>query len=1709
MADAPYFLIPLREVFSEDQWPGDVLAQTGEEGNAFDLVYRAELVVEGGSGYLAIDGVFVVVRELVLPLLPADAIALVLGSGSGDERGRVSLSFTLGTRPETREDEDSLTAMEEAGAAELGAPPPSNPFEEEQPETDDSEPTAAAAPLPWRAEIVVDALNLRFSRELLLPVTIDPDTHGVTTKEGHVTIGVPLGFRANSEGQFVFGIGAPPAESTGDDGSEITPPPVVVHLSDSFQIGTSRVTVTVGDIYLRFSPETPPPSWAPADQGPGVYLQELSLILPPDMSLGILEEVGARDVVIATGGFSGILEATWTQRLLDPAEGEPPRFEAGPGAGELFGMPFALRTLDFEIRQNSFARAGFHCDIIPPVIEKPLGMLLSIDADGKFAAEVRASDLLDEDADDSLVHLRQDGLLDLTVSAARFELADDVGTFSLAGKLKPLVGGLDWPTLDVEKLSINTRGEVDLDGGWVDVPETFSLDFHAFKIELSRVGFGTEGEGEARRNWVGLSGGIKLLEGVPLSASVSGLKVSWLPPPAPDPQVQVSLEGVALSFEIPNTLKLEGAMSYRELPKPPATLPAGEEPPAPGEGSLYYGHTFSGSINLEITCLNMAIAGELMIGDLTSYHWDGRTRIDDQRFTALFILLNVELPTAIPLGATGAGLYGVKGLFGLNVAPDRHLDEENEPEAWYSWYKADRGQSSAHSVAKVVKWAPRPDNHAFGAGLKLGTVYDDGFTINAGVLAAILIPGPVVMIEGRANLLKQRTGDGEGMEGALYTLIVFDGLAETFQMNVDVNLAIEDVITVAGGMEAFFDFNDSSRWYIHIGTKEPLDGSKRIRADILSIITAKAYFMIEPTGIQFGAAVGVDLEYTYGPIELKLIIRLSFDVGVFWKQPQITGDVDLYIELSIKVFGIGLGLLLECGLDASAPQPWWIHGIAHAALTLPFPLPSFDVQVEFTWGQTGEPAVVDLLGSATMIHPKLTGASWALPGATVAAGEAIAAAVRRLPARNEWPLVPVDSIPSLSLGKALSGISLTRDAEGNPIVFHEEKTENVYFGYQLRDVELFVESSSGTWETVMPRSTPDASELRLRPDPYAMEPQAELWWYSPLDTYDPQSRRNYENPCLAPAPADRHCVNWRDVTTGTQYPAIFSRGGLAFTTDIRQRGIVEGIAPTTPDEPDRGLAIRAATIRFPEPVSLVELHVSGTLTARAYRSGSEAHTTMTSAAGVITIEASAGIDVLRVVATGALDLSNLPVIREICWTTLGDSTAAAARGSSPPRTDMRSTLVLEPNRSYALRATGVRTERDEGETATTEASQSMVWAFHTGGLPGTDYANDAVVTPAPCDFADGPLNNVETYVARTVPQHGAPLFYRGYDVLVELADPYTANMLAPVLSMRIRDRNGKQLTPAPRLSVMTGDLPFSTLGLQIMLSASHEEGCEDEHVPWTPQVLGRYIAGTLPDDTRPGKMIRVELVAVFPYGEQSVFEFELATSRFLDATAHLSSAQTRPPRALGHAAAPPLDWIPDLQERVAARAALRDTLAAACTVGPQDAGMTIDEARAAIATATAELAALSTGIFELLDRGETLTLARTSGASPVLSYAGIHDLFVAVGLGHRPLPPRAIESLEIETPAGNFFLLESPEPLDWTRITVRRASDNVTVPVVWSSDGTRAFIFDATSTHLFGDGARSLIVSYLRGGPTAPDLDPLYRGGTLSALAEEVTWDLS
>ena len=137
---------------------------------------------------------------------------------------------------------------------------------------------------------------------------------------------------------------------------------------------------------------------------------------------------------------------------------------------------------------------------------------------------------------------------------------------------------------------------------------------------------------------------------------------------------------------------------------------------------------------------------------------------------------------------------------------------------------------------------------AFGAGLTVGTLPDTKFTAKAKALFVVLIPGPVLLIEGHAGILSL------GENYLLRVLAVLDPMAGTFLMNISASYQFPkgsgELLDVSGSAEAYFSAADPSSWHLYLGENKP--ESKRIRADILNFFKAQTYLMVDNHGLLMG-----------------------------------------------------------------------------------------------------------------------------------------------------------------------------------------------------------------------------------------------------------------------------------------------------------------------------------------------------------------------------------------------------------------------------------------------------------------------------------------------------------------------------------------------------------------------------------------------------------------------------------------------------------------------------------------------------------------------------------------------------------------------------------------------------------------------------------------------------------------------------------------
>lgn len=906
---------------------------------------------------------------------------------------------------------------------------------------------------------------------------------GATLLDASFSIG-PQGFSARVDNVAV-GLRFPPTilkpvpESPG-----ATPPPyaqIEVHgsirLDENFNlrfagfnafslkpamIGNSGIIISATDVKIDFSrTETLPEIVAAGfdESFMGVYIGEAKVTLPEDWPALAPEDLVLRNCVLGSGGVSGRLEAHYS-----PIYHSTSKTFTGRGAGSLFGIPFGLKDVDLEFKQNAFKKSEIKGELLLPFFDEPVEVDIGVDVNGGFSVKLTSAGA------DGLFKLTKPDVLEMELDSIGFELKDGVFVAKLSGQITPLFGadqGLNWPGFKVEELSIDSKGHVRLQGGWLALREQYNLDFHSFHVGITKLGFGKTEDGG---KWVGFSGELKLVDGFTAGASVEGLRVTWYDDGR---QTKISFNGIGVEFEIPDVLYFKGDVAYREIE-------------VNGESV----RRFDGDIKLSLISLKLEIDAKLVVGSASG---------PQGSYNFFAIYLGVELPTGIPLSPTPLALFGMAGLFALRMEPDKREDEE-----WYEgWFKRpDIGITDLES-----KWVNRRDSMAFGVGATIGTSSDNGFTFACKALLVIVFPGPIVLLEGKANLLKERAKLSE--DPMFRSLAVLDMRQGQILMGLDAKYKQDEsgkVIDITAGAEAFF--GNQGDWHIYMGEREPRE--KRIRARILNLFEANSYFMIDPKKLATGAWVGYARSWKFGPVSLTLEAWLEGNVVVNWTPLHFHGDLWLHGNIDVNVFGFGLGLSVDARFEADVFDPFHVKASFEVSVKLPKPLKKKHFEITLEWGPIPDwPKLLPLpLKEVAIEHFKVT-TSWPLPKngtqpLLLPKYDTDKEGLRNdnaPPAFNDPPLsalpvVPLDSRPHISFGRpvhddALVGINPQPVSPAKERIGDPEKDEGpVQVRYALKRIELAKrDAQTQQWQTVAVAGRPLNSGERKLYGSWAPVPQ--------------------------------------------------------------------------------------------------------------------------------------------------------------------------------------------------------------------------------------------------------------------------------------------------------------------------------------------------------------------------------------------------------------------------------------------------------------------------------------------------------------------------------------------------------------------------------------------------------------------------------------------
>jgi hypothetical protein len=735
------------------------------------------------------------------------------------------------------------------------------------------------------------SIRLRFPKEWFTPVKRDDDTWVEHPSKEHTEIEFNNGITIHQDGSVSFA-----------SGNSFTVAPAMIASSGFVIEGTVALDLSRNakiDASEKLSPsggQSIDPSWQGAvftdnESGP------TTLHFPEDMDVPV-ENIGLSDFHIGTGGITGTVSL----------EGDMPPPDS-ENATELFGMPYEITELDIQFVQTAVASCNIRANLKLPFFDDVVTVDLGVSINGDITATLSSTQ-------DALKTVEKDNFT-LKLDRIGFALEDEVPAVILGGTINPHPEDVDTsiPPIDVEELRVDANGNVDTAGGWIDLGDQYTADIEHATMELTKFGLGKTNGG---RKWIGFNGGITITDGIPAGFSVTGLRFEF----GGDRATSVSLEGIGIEFEKEDKVRFKGEVSLKQR-----------------EGY----NQFRGDVDLELPEADVTVDAEVVVG---------RTKRDGESFQYLGVFAEVEIPTGIPLWSTGLAIYGLSGLFAVKMEPDK-----TEEEKWYaivedeSWYD---NVEPPDVVPIGEQWKPAEGALAFGAGATLGSDADNANKVTFDLLLAMTFPGPIVTLQGKADMLNSGTDVPE--DAKAQALAVLDTRADSLTFGVDAWCKEGDggeILELGGSVEAFFDFSDPKGWYFNIGRRNPRDA--RVRGPAFSEFSAEAYLMLNAHRVAMGARFDREASWTAGPLWIGQEGWIAGHTTLNFEPSHFTGELKLHGKAGLEAFGTGVTVTVDADLMAEVFDPYHIKGTFGVSLSTPWPLPDPSASVTLEWGPDKSP----------------------------------------------------------------------------------------------------------------------------------------------------------------------------------------------------------------------------------------------------------------------------------------------------------------------------------------------------------------------------------------------------------------------------------------------------------------------------------------------------------------------------------------------------------------------------------------------------------------------------------------------------------------------------------------------------------------------------------------------------------------------------------
>ncbi len=473
-------------------------------------------------------------------------------------------------------------------------------------------------------------------------------------------------------------------------------------------------------------------------------------------------------------------------------------------------------------------------------------------------------------------------------------------------------------SLEIYKLRIWDDGKLEFAGGSFPVPKAFRLEVGPVKLEVTNITLGSyrkEKDGlERRYNFFGFDGMINTGR-AGVNATGNGIKYYFTTDNGTFDHF-VSIDGIGIDLTIPGNASKEKAAfllnGYLAMKTPNPDLPNSQA-----------ATEYTGSVSFSIPRFKLAgTAGMRLQPDIPAFLVD----------------IGLEVATPIPIGATGLGIYGFRGLIGQHYLPAKSAVTPPLPETatWWDYFKTPSVVTGREGI-EIDKFASKP-GFSIGAGVSIATNFDSGKVFSSKLFLLLGLPD-VFLIQGQAAMLRERIGLQDDVDPPFSALIVIGD--QSIRGNLGVNFNLPDrgsftggILSLQGNLDMAFFFNNASGWYLNIGKDSP--ESERVRSKVLSLFQGHSYLMLSSRGIKAGAGVKFDFNKKLGPVGIGFGAYLNMGGFVSFKPIQIGGYIQVGGYAYIRFWKASLGLAVNASLAVEAPNPFNIRGSFEVSIKVLF-----------------------------------------------------------------------------------------------------------------------------------------------------------------------------------------------------------------------------------------------------------------------------------------------------------------------------------------------------------------------------------------------------------------------------------------------------------------------------------------------------------------------------------------------------------------------------------------------------------------------------------------------------------------------------------------------------------------------------------------------------------------------------------------------------